>query len=54
MPEHLAWVEQTYDGEVLPHSDALMVRGSTGRFALRYPNHPIAAKFRQVAPRRMM
>jgi len=39
-----ARVEQTYDckvAAVLPHCDELMVLGSTGVFALRYPDHPL-------------
>jgi MinD-like ATPase involved in chromosome partitioning or flagellar assembly len=45
-------VERTYDCEVaavLPHSDEMMALASAGIFALRYPNHPIAASYKQVA-----
>jgi MinD-like ATPase involved in chromosome partitioning or flagellar assembly len=45
-------VEKTYKcpvAAVLPHSDELMVLASEGVFVAKYPNHPIAAKMRQVA-----
>src|SRR5512133_159475 len=45
-------VETTYECEVaavLPHSDELMTLASEGIFALRYPDHPITALYRQVA-----
>jgi septum site-determining protein MinD len=45
-------VEKTYECEVaavLPHSDELMILGSQGIFALRYPDHPVTALYRQVA-----
>ena len=44
-------IEKTYDCEVvavLPHSDEMMVLGSADIFALRYPDHPIAASLKQV------
>jgi septum site-determining protein MinD len=47
-----ARVEKTYECEVaavLPHSDELMILGSQGIFALRYPDHPVTALYRQVA-----
>jgi septum site-determining protein MinD len=47
-----AKVEQTYGCEVaavLPHSDEMMALASSGVFSLRYPDHPIAALYRQVA-----
>ena len=47
-------VEQAYDCDVaavLPHSDELMVLSSEGIFALRYPDHPLTALYRQVANR---
>jgi septum site-determining protein MinD len=34
---------------VLPHSDELMTLASDGLFALRYPNHPVTALYRQIA-----
>lgn len=45
-------VEKTYECEVaavLPHSEELMVLASQGIFALRYPDHPVTALYRQVA-----
>ncbi len=36
---------------VLPHSDDLMVLSSAGIFALRYPDHPLTALYRDVARR---
>jgi MinD-like ATPase involved in chromosome partitioning or flagellar assembly len=45
-------VETTYGCEVaavLPHSDELMILSSQGIFALRYPDHPVTALYRQVA-----
>ena len=45
-------VETTYECEVaavLPHSDELMTLASGGVFALRYPDHPVTALYRQVA-----
>jgi septum site-determining protein MinD len=45
-------VETTYECEVaavLPHSDELMILSSGGVFALRYPDHPVTALYRQVA-----
>jgi MinD-like ATPase involved in chromosome partitioning or flagellar assembly len=45
-------VEQTYNAPVaavFPHSDEMMVLASEGIFVLRYPNHPISEKFRQLA-----
>jgi septum site-determining protein MinD len=45
-------VEKTYECEVvavLPHSNELMILASQGIFALRYPDHPVTALYRQVA-----
>jgi septum site-determining protein MinD len=45
-------VETTYECEVaavLPHSEELMTLSSEGIFALRYPDHPVTALYRQVA-----
>jgi septum site-determining protein MinD len=45
-------VETTYECEVaavLPHSEELMILASQGIFALRYPEHPVTALYRQVA-----
>jgi MinD-like ATPase involved in chromosome partitioning or flagellar assembly len=45
-------VEQAYGCEVaavMPHSDELMVLSSQGIFALRHPDHPVTALYRQVA-----
>jgi len=47
-------VEQAYHAEVIaviPHSEELMALASAGIFSLRYPQHPIAARLRQVAQR---
>ena len=47
-------VEETYEAPVvavLPHSDDLMALGSAGIFALRYPDHPRSALYRQVSAR---
>jgi septum site-determining protein MinD len=47
-------VEATYKAEVaavLPHSDDLMALASAGIFALRFPDHPLTALYRQVAAR---
>jgi len=45
-------VETTYECEVaavLPHSEELMILSSQGIFAVRYPDHPVTALYRQVA-----
>jgi septum site-determining protein MinD len=45
-------VESTYNctvGAVLPHSDEMMSLASAGLFVLRYPDHPISQKLREVA-----
>jgi septum site-determining protein MinD len=45
-------VEKTYGckvAAVLPHSDELMVLSSGGVFAVRYPDHPVTAFYRQIA-----
>jgi septum site-determining protein MinD len=52
--EMKARIEQTYSCEVaavLPHSDELMILASAGIFALRYPDHPVTAAYRQIAAR---
>ena len=49
-------VEQTYNCEVaavLPHSDEMMALASSGIFALRYPDHPVTAAYRQIAAKLM-
>ncbi len=49
-------VEKAYGCEVaavLPHSDELMVLSSAGVFAVRHPDHPLTALYRQVAARLM-
>ncbi|HZB95475.1 MAG TPA: MinD/ParA family protein [Herpetosiphonaceae bacterium] len=57
-PERLkARVEQIYDSEVagvVPHSDEMMALASAGIFALRFPDHPITVKLKEVANRLMM
>ncbi|RPJ01289.1 MAG: MinD/ParA family protein, partial [Chloroflexi bacterium] len=45
-------VEQTYRAPVaavFPHSQEMMVLASEGIFVLRYPNHLISDRFRQLA-----
>lgn len=45
-------IEQNYNcpvATVLHHSDEIMTLASSGVFVLRYPNHPIAAKFKALA-----
>ena len=47
-----AQVERAYGCPVLavfPHSDELMALASGGIFALRYPDHPVTALYREVA-----
>ncbi len=47
-----ARVEKAYNAPVaavIPHSDEMMTLASAGLFALRYPDHPIAALYKQVA-----
>jgi MinD-like ATPase involved in chromosome partitioning or flagellar assembly len=47
-----ARVEGAYQCDVaavLPQSDEMMALASAGIFALRYPDHPITAAFKQVA-----
>jgi MinD-like ATPase involved in chromosome partitioning or flagellar assembly len=45
-------VAQTYDCEVagvLPYSEEMMNLGSATAFVLRYPDHPITAKLKEIA-----
>lgn len=45
-------VEEAYHCEVLavlPHSEEMMALASSGIFALRYPDHPVAEQLGQVA-----
>ena len=45
-------IEEAYDIEVasmIPHSDKMMVLGSADIFTLRYPDDPLADKYRQLA-----
>jgi MinD-like ATPase involved in chromosome partitioning or flagellar assembly len=45
-------VEQIYNtpvAAVIPHSDEMLLLASEGIFVLRHPDHPITAKFRQLA-----
>jgi hypothetical protein len=49
-----ARVEQAYGCEVatvLPHSDEMMTLASEGIFSVRYPDHPLTARYREVAER---
>lgn len=56
-PDQLkAKVKQIYDVPVvavLPHSDEMMALASGGIFAMRYPDHPMTALYKQVAARLM-
>jgi MinD-like ATPase involved in chromosome partitioning or flagellar assembly len=52
LAEVKARVEKTYNVEVagvLPHSEELMALASSGIFALRYPDHPITLKLKEIA-----
>lgn len=45
-------VEQTYSvpvAAVIPHSDDVMTLASEGVFVLRFPDHPVSERFRQLA-----
>jgi MinD-like ATPase involved in chromosome partitioning or flagellar assembly len=57
-PERLkARVEQIYDCEVagvLPHSDDMMALASAGIFSLRFPDHPVTVKLKEIANRLMV
>jgi hypothetical protein len=47
-------VAETYECEVaavLPHSDELMALSSEAVFAVRNPDHPLTAQYRQIAAR---
>jgi MinD-like ATPase involved in chromosome partitioning or flagellar assembly len=47
-------VAQTYRcpvAAVLPHSDEMMKLASDGIFVLRYPDHPLTARLRELAAR---
>jgi MinD-like ATPase involved in chromosome partitioning or flagellar assembly len=47
-------MEETYGCEVagiLPHSDEMMVLGSSDIFVLRYPDHPATAIYKRIAER---
>jgi septum site-determining protein MinD len=51
-----ARVERTYNCEVaavLPHADEMMNLASEGIFALRYPDHPLTALYKEVAAKLM-
>jgi MinD-like ATPase involved in chromosome partitioning or flagellar assembly len=54
-PEEVrARVEETYGCEVaavLPHCEEMMVLASGGVFVTRYPNHPLAALYREALAR---
>ena len=52
-----ARVESIYNCEVaavLPHSDEMMALASAGVFALRFPDHPMTALYKQVAAKLMV
>jgi MinD-like ATPase involved in chromosome partitioning or flagellar assembly len=38
-------------GAILPHSDEMMTLASSGIFALRFPDHPVAKRLRALADR---
>ncbi len=45
-------IADTYDypvAAVIPHSDELMTLASSGIFALQNPDHPVTAKYQQIA-----
>jgi septum site-determining protein MinD len=45
-------VEQTYNvpvAAIFPHSNEMMILASEGIFVLRFPDHPISERFRQLA-----
>jgi septum site-determining protein MinD len=47
-------VERAYGCDVaavLPHSDEMMNLASSGIFAVRYPDHPLTAQYRDIAGR---
>jgi septum site-determining protein MinD len=47
-------VEESYAAEVaavIPHSEELMALASAGIFALRFPDHPLSALYRQLTAR---
>lgn len=47
-------VEQTYGCEVaavIPHSDELMTLASSGIFSMKYPDHPVAKIYKNLADR---
>lgn len=49
-----ARVESTYQCEVaavLPHADEMMTLASAGIFALRFPDHPLTAMYKDIAAR---
>ncbi len=51
-----AKVERIYNctvAAVLPHSDEMMALASAGIFSLQYPDHPVAAKYKQLAAQLM-
>ncbi len=49
-------VESSYGCEVaavLPHSDEMMTLASAGVFVLKYPDHPMTQKFKEIAAKLM-
>lgn len=49
-----ATVEQAYGCDVaavLPHADEMMHLASTGLFVLRYPDHPLTGRYKEIAAR---
>jgi MinD-like ATPase involved in chromosome partitioning or flagellar assembly len=47
-----AQIEEVYSCEVaalLPHSNEMMMLGSAGIFAMRYPEHPMTKEYRELA-----
>lgn len=49
-------ISKTYDCEVaalMPHSDDMMILGSSGIFSLKFPDSPVTAELKQLAQRLM-
>ncbi|HVT42920.1 MAG TPA: MinD/ParA family protein [Thermoanaerobaculia bacterium] len=49
LKRHVAETYQCSVAAAIPHSDEMMSLGSGGIFALRYPDDPVTAAFRQIA-----
>jgi MinD-like ATPase involved in chromosome partitioning or flagellar assembly len=53
LQERIAKLYSCEVAAVLPHSDELMTLASGGVFALRYPDHPVTERLKQVTARLM-